>query len=92
MVAGALATLLTNPMDVLKTRVMTSTVSAGKGGWASYARSAADIWRAEGALGFSRGATARLLHKVPASGLFWLLYAAFSRALGVADAPALRQK
>lgn len=92
MVAGAIATLLTNPMDVLKTRVMTSTSAAGLGGMTSYARSAADIWASEGVLGFSRGATARLLHKIPASGLFWLLYAAFSHALGVSDAPALRRK
>jgi hypothetical protein len=92
MVAGAIATLLTNPMDVLKTRVMTSTSGAGVGGMASYARCAADIWAKEGVFGFTRGVTARLLHKIPASGLFWLLYAAFSRALGAPDAPALRRK
>lgn len=92
MAAGAIATILTNPMDVLKTRVMVGTPNAAGAGLASYVRCASEIWRNEGPFGFSRGALPRLLHKVPASGLFWLLYTAFSQLLGATSTTARTMK
>ena len=48
---------------------------------------ASSIWREEGAAAFYRGAVPRLLHKVPASGVFWLLFETFKRLLFLGSAP-----
>lgn len=75
--------LVTHPMDVLKTRLMVSSDAAGGAGMLAVA---AQIWRDEGAPAFAKGLIPRLLHKIPSSGIFWLLYETFRRALGVNDA------
>lgn len=85
--AGAVATLVTNPMDVLKTRMLTTTGAALAStplGVAS-ALAAAEGWAV-----FYRGVVPRLCHKIPASAMFWLLYEAFARLLGASGVAAER--
>lgn len=76
-----IGSLLTNPMDVVKTRLMT----AAKGG--SDAQSVVSCVRAilrdEGVSAFFIGTPARLMHKVPANGLFFLCYELFRTMFGV---------
>ena len=75
--AGAVATLATNPMDVLKTRIMTGGASSGR-----LLAAASSMLSAEGPGAFFAGLLPRLLHKTPAAGLFWLLFETFKRLLG----------
>ena len=73
-----IGSLLTNPMDVVKTRLMTSQDNGG-GVWTCVAR----ILREEGPGAFLIGTPARLMHKIPANGLFFLFYELFRTMLGV---------
>ena len=73
-----IGSLLTNPMDVVKTRLMTSQ-DGGGGVWSCVAR----ILREEGPGAFLIGTPARLMHKIPANGLFFLFYELFRTMLGV---------
>ena len=75
--AGSVATLATNPMDVLKTRIMTGGASSGQ-----LLTAASSILSAEGPGAFYAGLLPRLLHKTPAAGVFWLLYETFKKLLG----------
>jgi len=71
--AGGLGSLVTTPMDVIKTRMQTSQcVSIGD--------CVAQVVR-EGA--YMRGCWPRLLHKVPANSFFFLFYELFRRVLRV---------
>ncbi|CAM9141643.1 unnamed protein product [Phaeothamnion confervicola] len=77
-VAGGIGSLLTNPMDVIKTRIMTSPEV--------YSGAMDAVWttlRVEGPLAFLKGATPRLLHKIPANGAFFVAYEFFRALLGV---------
>ena len=70
---------------MVKTRLMTTASTAGsalesRSVWAC----AADILQREGPTAFLRGTPARLLHKIPANGLFFLFYELFRTMLGVA--------
>jgi hypothetical protein len=76
--AQGIGSLLTNPMDVVKTRLMTSQ-DGGGGVWSCVAR----ILREEGPGAFLIGTPARLMHKIPANGLFFLFYELFRTMLGV---------
>lgn len=72
--AGVSAAVLTNPFDVVKTRIQ---VGAGAmSGW----RVAREIAAAEGARGFARGVVPRALLLAPASSLTIAFYSAFERA------------
>lgn len=75
--AGGLSSFLTNPMDVVKTRMMTSRE------YASVGVAAARMVREEGLAVFFSGCSMRLMHKIPANGLFFLCYEAFRDLLGV---------
>ena len=59
-IAGSAATIVTNPVDVLKTRIMTGGASSGQ-----LLAAASSIWHQEGPAAFYRGALPRLLHKIP---------------------------
>ena len=78
--AGSVATLATNPMDVLKTRIMTGGASSGQ-----LLAAASSILSAEGPGAFYAGLLPRLLHKTPAAGVFWLLYETFKKLLGASS-------
>ena len=87
--AGGVSSLLTTPLDVIKTRLMTSAVvgstALGQSSIpsATFISTSLSIWKEEGLLTFFRGATARLAHKIPANALFFLCYEASRAALGV---------
>ena len=77
--AGGLGSYVTNPLDVIKTRIQTNpTVYAG-----SIAHCARDVWLEGGAMAFLRGSVPRLLHKIPANGFFFLFYEFFRTVLNV---------
>lgn len=71
--SGAVACVLTTPMDVVKTRMMTAQgkMRPGKGAWSSAAK---QVWHESGPRGFLRGVTPRLLYKMPSSAIFLVAY------------------
>jgi solute carrier family 25 S-adenosylmethionine transporter 26 len=78
-VAGGIGSYVTNPLDVLKTRLQTDSFLY-KG---SIAMCAQATWEEGGAMAFLRGSVPRLLHKIPANGAFFLFYEFFGRLLHV---------
>lgn len=85
-IAGGLGSFLTTPMDVIKTRLMTGSVGVGLySGEATVWKTAVNIYRHEGINTFFSGYDSRLMHKIPANGLFFLLYELFKGILGVSE-------
>eukprot|EP00850_Spirogloea_muscicola_P005901 SM000027S09682 [mRNA] locus=s27:769067:771713:+ [translate_table: standard] len=93
-VSGALAAVLTSPIDVVKTRVMTQPGPATAAAFAATAATTASgtvrlgmrqtfarIWAEEGIAAFGRGLAPRLLYKVPASAVFLVCYEGMKRLL-----------
>ncbi|CAI5467164.1 unnamed protein product [Closterium sp. Yama58-4] len=78
--AGAMATIFTSPLDVLKTRVMTQEVLPGQA-YLGTREMLAKVWAEEGIVAFGRGMTPRLLYKVPSSAVFLVSYEAMRRIL-----------
>lgn len=78
--AGGTGSFLTNPMDVVKTRMMT--ISAG-GAQQSFFDTTGSILRDEGYGAFMKGVWPRLFHKIPANACFFLCYEFFRKLLGV---------
>ena len=76
-IAGGLGSLVTTPMDVVKTRMMTGSQFSSVG--EAFYR----ILKEEGILNFFTGVGPRLMHKIPANGLFFLCYEAFKTFLQV---------
>lgn len=82
--AGGIGSYLTNPFDVVKTRLQTTTTYAGSSGGGyggSIANCAAAIYEEGGPSAFLRGSVPRLMHKIPANGLFFVFYEFFKRVL-----------
>jgi hypothetical protein len=77
--AGGIGSYLTNPFDVVKTRLQT-TGGGGYGG--SIANCAAAVFEEGGPAAFLRGSVPRLMHKIPANGMFFVFYEFFKRVLG----------
>jgi solute carrier family 25 S-adenosylmethionine transporter 26 len=75
--AGGFGSLMTNPMDLMKTRMMTSSK------YNSVVVAALSILKNEGIMTFFVGVGPRLLHKIPANGLFFLCYESFRSIMGV---------
>ena len=81
--SGGVGSYLTNPMDVLKTRLQTDASSTLYGG---SIRTCAELTLKEGGpAAFMRGSLPRLLHKVPANAFFFLFYEFFRSVLKVQD-------
>ena len=78
--AGGIGSYLTNPMDVIKTRLQTTGVSSYDG---SIVKCASAVMEEGGPTAFLRGSVPRLMHKIPANGCFFLFYEFFRRALRV---------
>ena len=76
--AGGIGTICTTPMDVIKTRMMTTKQ------FMSVPEAAIRIFREEGARTFLVGVYPRLMHKIPANGLFFVCYELFRQMFGVA--------
>uniref|UniRef100_A0A7S4AXD9 Mitochondrial carrier protein n=1 Tax=Pseudo-nitzschia australis TaxID=44445 RepID=A0A7S4AXD9_9STRA len=79
--SGGLGSFVTNPMDVIKTRLqIDSQLYSGS------IRTCAMMTFAEGgAAAFLRGSVPRLLHKIPANSFFFLFYEFFRSVLRVQD-------
>ena len=75
--AGGLGSFATTPMDVVKTRMMTGVE------YNSIVDATIRIFKEEGFMTFFVGTTPRLMHKIPANGLFFLCYEMFRQMLGV---------
>lgn len=79
--AGGVGSLLTNPMDVIKTRLQVDSSIYGGSVW-----ECTKVTYAEGgAAAFLRGSVPRLIHKIPANGAFFVFYEFFRRVLKVED-------
>jgi len=76
--AAAAATVLTSPVDMVKTRLQT----AGPGETRGALAIAADIYRAEGAGAFFAGVSARVMAIAPGSAISFFLYEAIKRVSG----------
>ena len=79
--AGGIGSYVTNPFDVIKTRLQTTTKSDGYGG--SIAACAMAVMKEGGPMAFLRGSVPRLIHKIPANGFFFVFYEFFKRVLRV---------
>jgi len=78
--AGGIGSYVTNPMDVIKTRLQTASTDVYGG---SIATCFQMTWQEGGPMAFLRGSVPRLLHKIPANGAFFLFYEFFRTILGV---------
>lgn len=79
--AGGIGSYLTNPMDVIKTRLQTTGEVSLYGG--SIVKCASAVLEEGGPTAFLRGSVPRLIHKIPANGFFFVFYEFFRRALRV---------
>mmetsp|Transcript_22140 Transcript_22140/g.50674 ORF Transcript_22140/g.50674 Transcript_22140/m.50674 type:complete len:138 (+) Transcript_22140:100-513(+) len=75
--AGGIGSFLTNPMDVVKTRLQTSPEIYGRG----VLQCAMTTLQEEGPAAFLKGMRPRLMHKIPANAVFFLWYEFFRRVL-----------
>ena len=80
-IAGGFGSYLTNPMDVIKTRLQTSSDLYG----GSIRTCFMSTWEEGGMEAFLRGSVPRLLHKVPANAFFFVFYETFRSLLKVVD-------
>lgn len=78
--AGGIGSYLTNPFDVIKTRLQTTGPSSYGG---SIATCAMAVLEEGGPTAFLRGSVPRLIHKIPANGFFFVFYEFFRRVLRV---------
>ncbi|GAB0498179.1 hypothetical protein MMPV_009520 [Pyropia vietnamensis] len=86
-VSGAVASFVSNPLDVVKTRLMTQIASSATGGTLRYrgvAHAAVTIAREEGVGAFARGLVPRVAAKTIQSAAFFSVYELVR--LGVAEA------
>ena len=81
-IAGGFGSWVTNPMDVVKTRLQTNSDLYG----GSVLACTQQVWQEGGAAAFLRGSVPRLVHKVPANAFFFLFYETFRRLLRVEEA------
>lgn len=79
--SGGIGSYLTNPLDVLKTRLQTTGGDSVYGG--SITKCALAVLEEGGPMAFLRGSVPRLMHKIPANGFFFVFYEFFRRALNV---------
>jgi hypothetical protein len=79
-IAGGFGSALTNPMDVVKTRMMVYDLSEKQKNWLGTVSS---IAQEEGLMAFWKGCTPRLLQKMPANAVFFLSYEFFRVLLKV---------
>jgi len=85
-IAGAIAALLTTPLDVSKTLLQTRGVSDHE---IQHARGLRDavriIWKRSGWRGFFKGSAARMIGNMPSTAISWGVYEYFKWNLGSSD-------
>ena len=92
--AGAIASVVTNPLDVAKTLLNTRSQlkqpssSSGSGTGSTQRLSGmvsamATIYRTNGVKGYYKGVTARVLYQMPSTAICWSVYEFFKNALGM---------
>lgn len=69
-IAGGIAGLASNPLDVIKTRIQTDP----RCGFKKISTTMRDLYHTEGVKGFTHGAGARALYCIPSASLIWLTY------------------
>lgn len=77
-IAGGVGSYLTNPMDVVKTRLQTDV-----GLYEGVMDCARTTYATEGASAFLKGVKPRLMHKVPANAFFFLSFEIFRKLFNV---------
>jgi solute carrier family 25 S-adenosylmethionine transporter 26 len=87
-IAGGMGSWVTNPMDVVKTRLQTNSDFYSGSVW----KCTQAVWLEGGASAFLRGSIPRLAHKVPANAFFFLFYELFRRVLRVEEAVAKHEQ
>jgi Mitochondrial carrier protein len=75
--AGGFGAFVTTPFDLIKTRMMMG------GEYTSILNAVGRISKEEGLSAFMIGMGPRLMHKIPANGVFFLFYETFKSLLGV---------
>lgn len=81
-IAGAVSISLTTPLDVVKTRLMSG---GDQYGYFTVTDAVTRMLKEEGWGALTLGMSSRLLHKIPANGLFYLCYEVFRTLLGVGE-------
>lgn len=76
--AGGVGSLISNPMDVVKTRIMTQPQI-----YKTVGATVTKVWAEEGPAAFFKGTAPRLLHKIPANAIFFAAYEIFRTLLRV---------
>lgn len=79
--AGGIGSYVTNPMDVIKTRLQTDSELYG----GSVRTCFRTTLQEGGPTAFLRGSVPRLMHKIPANACFFLFYEFFRSVLQVED-------
>ena len=83
--AGGMGSWVTNPLDVIKTRLQTDASGASSLYHGSLTRCFQQTLQEGGLAAFMRGSVPRLAHKIPANAFFFLFYEGFRRLLRVQD-------
>ncbi len=78
-IAGGVGSFVTNPMDVIKTRLQVDSALYSGNVWVCASKTLED----GGPSAFLRGSVPRLIHKVPANAAFFVFYEFFRSVLGV---------
>ena len=84
--AGAIASALTNPLDVAKTLLNTRSQHkqlASEQRVAGVLNAMATIYRTSGVRGYYKGVTARMLYQMPSTAICWSVYEFFKHVLGM---------
>jgi len=82
--AGACASAITNPLDVVKTRLQTQG-ERGARRYRGMIHAMKHIWYEEGSMGFLRGLQARIFFHAPAAAICWTTYEMSKVLLGISS-------